>query len=352
MTDQTSTFRKIINVRDWPLFRPIPEEYRPHVQRLLVHELFWNTRLALTSLLSAMALYYWLIAQEINISDQITTITLQASIALIALTYYFFGENLLRSPRTKIAVSALAACLVGGSFGVGFLLQVPQIHDIYRVASIFALIIGVTGAASFTFTVSAVTFLAFCLPFIGPVFYWLWASSPGASGQILVFMALPYFTSIFFLILREYRRRVNLIVAESRLKKEQERSELLLLNILPQEIAEELKAHGRATASEYDRVTVLFTDFVGFTRIAEKMAPRELIDELDRCFSYFDQVTEKYGLEKLKTIGPAPPHPCGARLSAHPVPGATASCAPAACRKPTRRMPSIVHLPPSKFRPS
>ena len=48
---------------------------------------------------------------------------------------------------------------------------------------------------------------------------------------------------------------------------------------------------------------MLFSDFVGFTRIAEKLSPRELIDELDKCFGYFDQVTEKYRLEKLKTIG-------------------------------------------------
>lgn len=47
----------------------------------------------------------------------------------------------------------------------------------------------------------------------------------------------------------------------------------------------------------------MFTDFVGFTRISEQLSPEEVVDELDKCFSYFDQVTEKYGLEKLKTIG-------------------------------------------------
>lgn len=82
-------------------------------------------------------------------------------------------------------------------------------------------------------------------------------------------------------------------------------SEKLLLNILPAPIAEELKVAGRAEPQLYAKATVLFTDFVGFTAIAEQLSPQELVGELDRCFSYFDSVAEKYGLEKLKTIGDA-----------------------------------------------
>jgi adenylate cyclase len=67
--------------------------------------------------------------------------------------------------------------------------------------------------------------------------------------------------------------------------------------------SEELKANGFARPVRFDSVTVVFTDFVGFTRISERLSPEEVVDELDKCFSYFDQVTEKYGLEKLKTIG-------------------------------------------------
>lgn len=85
--------------------------------------------------------------------------------------------------------------------------------------------------------------------------------------------------------------------------REREKSEKLLRNILPDQVAAELKETGRARPRHYDLATVLFTDFVGFTRIAERLAPDELIGELDRCFSYFDSLTERYGLEKLKTIG-------------------------------------------------
>lgn len=84
---------------------------------------------------------------------------------------------------------------------------------------------------------------------------------------------------------------------------ERDRSEKLLLNILPDTIASELKAAGRIEPVHYDSATVMFTDFQGFTQIAETLTARELVTELDRCFSYFDAVTARYNLEKLKTIG-------------------------------------------------
>jgi len=95
-------------------------------------------------------------------------------------------------------------------------------------------------------------------------------------------------------------RRTNKIIAE-----EKERSEKLLLNILPSETAEELKAKGSATPKHYDMVSVLFTDFKGFTKIAEKLTAQELVEELNQCFMAFDRIIDKYHLEKIKTIGDA-----------------------------------------------
>jgi class 3 adenylate cyclase len=86
---------------------------------------------------------------------------------------------------------------------------------------------------------------------------------------------------------------------------EKEESEKLLLNILPQEVAYELKEKGQATPKSYEMVSVLFTDFKGFTIATEHMNPTEVIRELDKCFGVFDQICEKYGLEKIKTIGDA-----------------------------------------------
>lgn len=86
---------------------------------------------------------------------------------------------------------------------------------------------------------------------------------------------------------------------------EKEKSEKLLLNILPAKVAEELKEKNYAAPRSYNMVTVLFTDFKGFTSIAEKMSPEEIIRELNTIFSEFDRICKEYNLEKIKTIGDA-----------------------------------------------
>lgn len=83
------------------------------------------------------------------------------------------------------------------------------------------------------------------------------------------------------------------------------RSDDLLLNILPAEVADELKEKGTAATRYFDNVTVLFTDFVNFTNAGARMSPQALIDELHTCFKTFDEITSKYGIEKIKTIGDA-----------------------------------------------
>ncbi len=90
-----------------------------------------------------------------------------------------------------------------------------------------------------------------------------------------------------------------------RIRMEKKRSDELLLNILPEEVAEELKAKGEAEAVHIDQVTVLFTDFKGFTAMSEHLSPGDLVRDLNECFSAFDRITEKYGIEKIKTIGDA-----------------------------------------------
>ncbi|MEL6865459.1 MAG: adenylate/guanylate cyclase domain-containing protein [Bacteroidota bacterium] len=87
------------------------------------------------------------------------------------------------------------------------------------------------------------------------------------------------------------------------IEKERNKAEELLLNILPDATATELKETGVATPREYEMVTVLFTDFSGFTQISSNMSPEELIKELNICFRAFDDIIVKYQLEKIKTIG-------------------------------------------------
>jgi class 3 adenylate cyclase len=114
--------------------------------------------------------------------------------------------------------------------------------------------------------------------------------------------ALLLLALLIFGLYRRYRfinRTKNII------EHEKNRSERLLLNILPEETAHELKENGKVEAKKFESVTILFTDFKNFTTYAEKLSPEELVKTLDYYFSNFDAIIEKYGLEKIKTIGDA-----------------------------------------------
>jgi class 3 adenylate cyclase/Tfp pilus assembly protein PilF len=114
----------------------------------------------------------------------------------------------------------------------------------------------------------------------------------GIVLALIVVMAMVLF--------RSYRMKAKNNVLLDKKNLEIER---LLLNILPAEVAHELRATGQATPRNYEQVSVMFTDFRGFTSLADKMTPQELVTELGSCFMAFDNIIEKYGLEKIKTIG-------------------------------------------------
>jgi class 3 adenylate cyclase len=91
----------------------------------------------------------------------------------------------------------------------------------------------------------------------------------------------------------------------SELQNEKEKSDKLLYNILPREVAEELKEFGTTTPKRFEQATILFTDFKGFTEAASNMPADQLIKELNEIFQKFDEIIDSYGLEKIKTIGDA-----------------------------------------------
>lgn len=95
-----------------------------------------------------------------------------------------------------------------------------------------------------------------------------------------------------------YIRKSKVII-----EKERDTSNNLLLNILPKEVADELKSSGESQARNFEDVTVLFTDFKDFTNIAGQLTPTELVAEINACFKTFDQIISKHGIEKIKTIG-------------------------------------------------
>ena len=107
--------------------------------------------------------------------------------------------------------------------------------------------------------------------------------------------------SILYGVLRYFQAQKERAMIS--LELEQARSEKLLLNILPAAIAERLKANDMRIADHYDSVTVMFADLINFTQMSEKMPPIQLIDLLSQVFLKFDQLAEKYQVEKIKTIG-------------------------------------------------
>jgi class 3 adenylate cyclase len=112
-----------------------------------------------------------------------------------------------------------------------------------------------------------------------------------------------------FALYSRYRnmKEHNAILEEKNriIQEERERSEELLLNILPKIVADELKAKGKANAERFDEATVLFADFKDFSRISATLSPEKLVHDLDYCFHAFDEIIERHGLEKIKTIGDA-----------------------------------------------
>jgi len=133
------------------------------------------------------------------------------------------------------------------------------------------------------------------------------------AGLAVIFLLL---LSILLFGRFKAKQRSEKTLAEKNKIIEQEklRNEELLLNILPKNIAEELKSSGKAKARRFDQVTVLFSDFVNFTKIAEQLTPEELVEELDKCFKAFDHIIKQYpDIEKIKTIGDA--YMCASGLS-------------------------------------
>ncbi len=128
----------------------------------------------------------------------------------------------------------------------------------------------------------------------------------------IVFFALNFIaiSTIIYLLLRrsiaERRKTLDsLELAHKQIQIEQERSEKLLLNILPGSIADRLKTSDKTIADGFADVTVMFADIVNFTQVAANMSPSQVFAMLNRIFSAFDELAEQYGLEKIKTIGDA-----------------------------------------------
>ncbi len=188
----------------------------------------------------------------------------------------------------------LAIYYLGWGFGFQYFLLV--IVAFAFMMNFKTLVIPVT-----MFVVCLISFLGFYYE----VQYWAMPHvDPGAAVREAFLMAnvTSAFTILAFMsyVYSEAARK-----AEAKLELERQKSERLLLNILPASIAERLKDDNSVIADHFDSATVLFSDIVGFTALSEKVTPKQLVDRLNRIFSAFDDLAERHGLEKIKTIGDA-----------------------------------------------
>lgn len=134
-----------------------------------------------------------------------------------------------------------------------------------------------------------------------------------APPRVLIFAVIPL---VLLAALLAYLSNLEGTIKErtDELAEEKEKTEGLLANILPQYVVEELKEKGTSTPKFFDEVAVMFTDFVGFTTITQKLPPKELIKQLNTIFTRFDEILEQHQSERIKTIGDA--YMCVSGLSA------------------------------------
>jgi guanylate cyclase len=128
-------------------------------------------------------------------------------------------------------------------------------------------------------------------------------SSPLPEPVVIMFLILNILavSTITFVVLVSFLRQKEEIL--ERLKVEEAKAESLLLNILPKDIAARLKDGNRTIANAYPGASILFADLVGFTRLTAELEPAEMVSLLNEVFSYFDSLVEKFGVEKIRTIG-------------------------------------------------
>jgi len=124
---------------------------------------------------------------------------------------------------------------------------------------------------------------------------------------VLILVLFLIFSFVRFRVhqLKKRSEELEKIISEKtkELKEEKERSENLLLNILPFDIVEELKLKGFSTPRSFQSVTIMFTDFKGFTTISSTLPPEALVDELNDIYSNFDEILKKYKIEKIRVLG-------------------------------------------------
>jgi class 3 adenylate cyclase len=227
---------------------------------------------------------------------------------IVPLTLLGFGLTFLRSYPRFWKWAVMTVLLVSGLTWVAYAGEVESMPSDY-------VYVGLILAQTFAFSILRLPFaLVAMFDLITIPFFFAFGRWSGELDGLETRLAILYLGSVSLLGLiaayaLEWKIR-KLFLRERQLDYERGRSDALLLNILPQVIIDRLKARRAAgnenrLAEAFDDVTVLFADAVGFTAQAAKTRPEELVEALDEIFCRFDELSDRYGLEKIKTVGDA-----------------------------------------------
>jgi class 3 adenylate cyclase len=278
----------------------LPDERKLHVS---ANQLMMVTIL-LIAVMATSLLVAWVILLQIDFNryrdyfwggfPPVTALVFAISIFIYrGRSQKFFGPIVFFAYLMIILVSAITI-IFGGLYGLEYWILIIMGMNIF-VLHRKPLLRRVGSALSFG-TFIALRLWVLYVPELLPV--------PHAPVRVFYYVSLSI--AIFIFIFLEFRFISQQSArAEDAFIGQRDMADKLLLNVMPRSVADELKSTGKYEPRHYDSVTVLFTDFVGFTAMAAKLKPAELLSSLDDAFRNFDQITQKYGLEKLKTIGDA-----------------------------------------------
>jgi class 3 adenylate cyclase len=245
--------------------------------------------------------------------------------------YQFYSAEWSKTARNIIlwvgAAESLLICLLPATIFSRFITQIQMIV----VLECFYMIYSIIRALSNKRDYAIISFLSYCLLF-GAIVHDIMAAQLIINSPFVLFYAFSTFLVLQAYILasrnatayhqiedlsedlnqanitleaKVANRTKELQGANGLLTEEKRKSDELLLNILPAEIAEELKEKGTSRARRFPSVTIMFTDFKDFTKVSEALTPEQLVREIDYCYCRFDEIIDMHGLEKIKTMGDA-----------------------------------------------
>ncbi|MFZ5629653.1 MAG: SpoIIE family protein phosphatase [Spirochaetota bacterium] len=204
-----------------PVEKMVKPEFVTHVHGELAREMFWNVRLAIVGLLGAMVLYYIMLMMDSGVERNLPWGLLQFGVGIPIMLFYFFGEGWIKSVPMRVRFANIQAAVIAAIIGIGFVFQMPEIKNPSIKLTSFSLIIGVAGAAAFTFACNRFTYLFFAVPWLLPIQIYFF-STADLGSVILAGMVFPYVGVLTFLCLKDFERRVELINAELTVLEEKE----------------------------------------------------------------------------------------------------------------------------------